>query len=198
MSAMAARPYSHPTEPAGDKMGERECGARPRTALLSVMALALAIIGSAAASNASSTTGSAPTQRSSARDGDEAPIRALATQMTDAWNRGNASDFAAVFAEDGELISGDGTRSVGRQEIERYTARLLMKPTQFTASVIGVRFIDRDVALWTADGGFLRPGETVIAPGQRGIQSLVVRRDTGRWRVVLLQRTRIPVPVQIP
>lgn len=180
-------------------MGEHECGARLHGALLSVMALALAIIGSEAVSNAASTTSSAPmhlAQGSSARDGDEAPIRALATHITEAWNRGDASGFAAAFAEDGELISGDGTRSVGRQEIERYTAHLLMKPTQFTASVIGVRFIDRDVAVWTADGGFLRPGETVIAPGQRGIQSLVARRDAGTWRVVLLQRTRIPPPVQ--
>jgi uncharacterized protein (TIGR02246 family) len=180
-------------------MGKREGGARLHTASLSVMALALAIIASEAASNASSPTGGVPThstQSSSARDGDATPIRALATRMTEAWNRGDASGFAAAFAEDGELISGDGTRSVGRQEIERYTARLLMKPTQFIAVVIGVRFIDRDVALWTGDGGFLRPGETVIAPGQRGIQSLVARRDAGKWRAVLLQRTRIPPPAQ--
>lgn len=180
-------------------MEKRECGARPSSALLPVLALALAIIVSDAVSNASSHTSGASTlstQGSSARHGDEAPIRALATHMTEAWNRGDARDFAAAFAEDGELISGDGTRSVGRQEIERYSARLLMKPTQFTASVIAVRFIDPDVALWTADGGFLRPGETVIAPGQRGIQSLVATRDAGQWRAVLLQRTRIPPPVQ--
>lgn len=167
--------------------------------LASVTALALAIGGSESVSNAASTTAGAQADSAQVplvRDRDEASIRALAARMTEAWNRGDASGFAAAFADDGELISGDGTRFVGRQAIERYTARLLMKPTQFSASVIGVRFIARDVALWTADGGFLLPGETVIAPGQRGIQSLVARRDAGSWRAVLLQRTRIPAPAQ--
>ena len=180
-------------------MGKHQRGARMPSALLSLAVVALLTVGSELASHASSATWGAPThsaQGRSATDGDEASIRELATHMIEAWNRGDASGFAAAFAEDGELISGDGTRLVGRSEIERYTARLLMKPTQFSVSVIGVRFIDRDVALWTADGGFLRPGEPVMAPGQRGIQSLVARRDAGKWRAVLLQRTRIPPPAQ--
>lgn len=128
---------------------------------------------------------------------DEAAIRALAARMTDAWNRGDASAFAATFVEDGELISGDGTHKVSRPEIERYTADLLLRgskanrPTLFRAQVIGVRFIDRDVALLVLDGGFMRKGESNIAPDQHGIQSLLAKRVAGDWRAVLLQRTRV-------
>jgi uncharacterized protein (TIGR02246 family) len=131
---------------------------------------------------------------------DEAAIRALAARMTEAWNREDSRDFAALFVEDGELISGDGTHKTGRREIERYTADLLLRgakanrPTLFSSEVVGVRFIDRDVALLTLDGGFVRKGESTIAPDQQGIQSLLAKRVAGQWRAVLLQRTRLAPP----
>src|SRR5262245_30672415 len=137
---------------------ELKCGAGVRSAVLLVL-LALATVGGDAAS-AASATGGAPTLPAQA---DEVAVRALATRMIEAWNRGDAGGFAEAFAEDGELISGDGTRLVGRQEIEQYIARILMSRIRFSSAVIGVRLIHPDIAVWTADGGFLRPGETEIA-----------------------------------
>jgi uncharacterized protein (TIGR02246 family) len=179
-------------ESAGGRVPAGMDAARVPGALL-LLVLALATVGSETGLKAAP-PGTGAAQGSSAGIGDEAAIRALAAQMTEAWNRGDPRGFAAAFVEDGELISGDGTRAAGRREIERYTAHLLTKPSRFSSEVIDVRFIDRDVALLMSDGGFLSQGETVIAPEKRGIQSFVVRRDAGQWRVVLLQRTRLRPP----
>jgi predicted ester cyclase len=42
-------------------------------------------------------------------DDDETAIRSLYFQMIDSWNRGSGDDFAAPFAEDGDLVGFDGT-----------------------------------------------------------------------------------------
>jgi short-subunit dehydrogenase len=51
---------------------------------------------------------------------DEAAVRALYQQMMHGWNQGSGEAFAAVFAEDGDLIGFDGTHLKGRQEIARF------------------------------------------------------------------------------
>src|SRR5262249_35249682 len=89
-------------------------------------------------------------EASSARAADEAALRALMAQMVEAWDRGDSAGLAAAFAEDGELVAGDGTLTSGRGEIERYFAGLLTRlprGTRFASAVTSVRFLARDVGL---------------------------------------------------
>lgn len=136
-------------------------------------------------------------EASSAIAADEAALRSLLAQMVDAWDRADSAGLAAAFAEDGELVAGDGTLTSGRAEIERYFAELLTrlpKGTRFSAPVTGVRLVAGDVALVCSDGGFLLPGDTEVTPERRGIQFLVAVRERGAWHAALFQRTRIPPP----
>jgi uncharacterized protein (TIGR02246 family) len=107
-----------------------------------------------------------------------------------------------MFTEDGDLISGTGDHSVGRAEIEKFLANLvatLAKGTRFTARVTSVRFAGRDVAVLTANGGWLYPGDSSISEKNRGLQTMVAFRQEGTWRVVQFQRTRIaPSPSAEP
>jgi uncharacterized protein (TIGR02246 family) len=48
---------------------------------------------------------------------DEAAIRDLYRQMMEAWNQNSGAAFAAVFAEDGDLVGFDGTHFKGGEEI---------------------------------------------------------------------------------
>ena len=128
----------------------------------------------------------------------ETPIRALFTQMTEAWNRGDPAGVAAVFKQDGIMIAGDGTRVATRTNIERYLADLmtkLPKGTTFNATPSSVDFAKADVAILTAEGGFQRPDEATVSAAQQGIQTLVGVREGGVWRVVLFQRTRLSANV---
>ena len=126
----------------------------------------------------------------------EAPIRALHTQMIEAYNRGDATGASSAFAPDGALITGDGTRLVSPPEIERYLSGLLAKlpkGTRFIATVTDVRFVGRDIVVLTSEGGWLYPGESAVSDKNQGIQTLVTLRYKGMWRAVLFQRTRRPI-----
>src|SRR5215218_2944038 len=48
------------------------------------------------------------------RVADEKAVRGLYSELMDGWNRGSGEDFAAVFAEDGDLVAFDGTHFEGR------------------------------------------------------------------------------------
>jgi uncharacterized protein (TIGR02246 family) len=134
-------------------------------------------------------------QTATTAQADEAPLRIVLEQFTNAWNRGDARAAAATFTAGGVLIAGEGTRLSGRPDIERYLATL---PTgrQFTSTVTSVRFLTSNVAILESEGGFLLPGETAVAPERMGIQSIVLVRDGATWQVALAQRTRILPPAK--
>jgi uncharacterized protein (TIGR02246 family) len=135
------------------------------------------------------------TQPPSSREASEASVRALHTQMIEAYNRGDAAGAASAFAAEGTLVTGDATRYVTPSEIERYLSRLLAKlpkGTLFIATVTNVRFAGRDTVVLTSEGGWLYPGERTVSDKNQGIQTLVALRHKGVWRALLFQRTRKP------
>jgi uncharacterized protein (TIGR02246 family) len=132
---------------------------------------------------------------------DDAALRALWAQMTDAWNRGDSIAIAAMFTESGDLIAGDGKRTVGRAEIARYFAGLLAalpKETRFIATVTSIRLLLPGVAIVSSSGGFLLPGDTEVTPERSGVQSLVAVQEGGAWHAALLQRTRLLRSATVP
>jgi len=132
---------------------------------------------------------------------DEAAVRTLVTQGSDAWNKGDADRLAALWAENGDLVTGDGTYCNGRQEIAKLLSRLLTgawKGSRFEASVTSVRFLRPDVALLHLEAGFLLPGEGEPTPENRAVQSLVAVRDGSMWRFALYHSTRMRPPKTRP
>jgi uncharacterized protein (TIGR02246 family) len=128
---------------------------------------------------------------------DEAAVRELQTQMIDAYNRGDTEAVSAMFAPDGDMITGAADHLKDPAEIGKYLSGLLVKlpkGTRFIASVANVRFAGPDVAVLTSNGGWLHPGETTVAEKNHGIQSLVAVRQNGTWRAILFQRTRKTPP----
>jgi uncharacterized protein (TIGR02246 family) len=59
------------------------------------------------------------------------------------------------------------------------------------AAGTSVRFTRPDVALIHLDAGFVRSGETELAPENRAAQSIVAVRDGSKWRLALYHSTRI-------
>lgn len=125
---------------------------------------------------------------------DEISIRAIVDQIVSGWNQGDGNGVAGVYAHNGTLVAGDGTVTHGRNRIASYHDRLFadfLKNTRLNVQVTNVKFLTRDIALMRTEGGILWPGETRFAPGNRGIQSFVVVRDNGTWRVLHFQNTRV-------
>jgi uncharacterized protein (TIGR02246 family) len=125
---------------------------------------------------------------------DEAAVRDLYQQLIDGWNRGSGAAFAAVFAEDGDLVAYDGTRFRGRQQIAPFHQELFdkwMKGSSLVGQVEDVRFLSRDVAVMHAVGGTVMRGKTEPALERDSIQTLVATRQGGEWRLAAFQNTRV-------
>jgi len=56
----------------------------------------------------------------------EAEVRTLYQRVLEGWNRRSADDFAAPFAEDGEVVGFDGSQNTGRAEIAAEMGRIFV------------------------------------------------------------------------
>jgi len=124
---------------------------------------------------------------------DEAAIRSLYQQCMEGWNSGSGEAFAAVFAEDGDLVGFDGTHFRGRREIAPFHQQLFdtyVKGSRLVGKVRSVRFLTPDVAVMHAVGGTVMAGESDLAPDRNSVQTLVAAKRDGDWRIAAFQNTR--------
>jgi uncharacterized protein (TIGR02246 family) len=125
---------------------------------------------------------------------DEVLVREIPRQIAQGWSEGNGRAIAAVYAADGVLVAGHGVVVRGPSDIASYHDEQFvseLKGSRLTVKITSVRFLKPDVALLQTEGGILWPGQTQLAFGNRGIQSFVVVKRDGVWRVKLFQNTRI-------
>lgn len=125
---------------------------------------------------------------------DEEAVRALYQQLMDGWNKGSGEAFAAVFAEDGDLVAFDGTHFKGRAEIAPFHQELFdkwLKGSRLVGQVKDIRFLSPDVAVMHAVGGTITRGKSRPSPERDSIQTLVATRQNDEWRLAAFQNTRL-------
>ena len=121
----------------------------------------------------------------------ETEIRMLYQQLLDSWNRRNTHDFAALFAESGNVVGFDGSVIDGRDAIATHLEQIFANhPTAaYLAKIREVRLLTPEVALLRAVAGMVPPGQNDINPAVNAVQSLVVAKQAGRWQIALFQNT---------
>ena len=121
----------------------------------------------------------------------ERDIRSLYHALLDSWNKKSGSEFAALFTADGDVVGFDGSGHTGKSVIESNLQRIFTQHR--TAAYIGfvrtIRFLAPDVAVLRAVAGMVPPEQRDIHPGVNAVQTLVVTRDGGPWRIALFQNT---------
>lgn len=118
-------------------------------------------------------------------------VIALYDSLLAGWNADDASAFAAVFAEDGQVVGFDGSEVAGRARIEEQMARIFADHA--TGSYVGiireVGALGPDAALLRAVSGVVPAVKDDIEPALNATQSLVAHRGPDGWQVVLYQNT---------
>nr|WP_211193988.1 SgcJ/EcaC family oxidoreductase [Pyxidicoccus fallax] len=143
-----------------------------------------------------------------ARAQDEAALRKLVADQTNAWNRQDAAAWSKDFAEDAVFINIVGTIFNGRPEIEQRHASIfktLFKGSRSEVTVQKVLFLDGGVAVVdtqhrvTGYAG-LPPGVQATEPGVLRTQMrYVLKKTRGQWRIVAGQNTDVkPAPAPPP
>lgn len=143
-----------------------------------------------------------------ARSADEASIRKLVAEQTDAWNRSDAAAWSKDFAPDAEFINIVGSVFKGRAEIQTRHAFIfdtLFKGSHTQVTVTRVLFLGGDVAVTDMEHvvtGYagLPPG---VQPTEAGIlktrMRYVMKKNGKRWEIVAGQNTDVkpaPAPKQ--
>ena len=131
---------------------------------------------------------------SAAQDADIAAIREVQMQQAQAWNRHDATAYAALFTADGDVVNVLGWRWRGRAEIEsklKDAFAWVFRDSTLTFGEVDVRLLDPVTAVaharWTMDGAKVPPGAP--QPPRQGIQLQVLRKEVGRWRIAAFQNT---------
>ncbi len=124
---------------------------------------------------------------------DESAIRALLNRMFEAWSRGDAVAYADCFSDDSDYVTYNGMHLHGRRENAELHGALfrgVLKGTRLSARMESLAFLSPGVALIQTAGSGANRGQTDSASG-KSIQTLVVVKRDGQWRIRSFQNTRI-------
>jgi uncharacterized protein (TIGR02246 family) len=118
-------------------------------------------------------------------------IENLYRQLLDAWNQGNAHDFAGLIAEDGNVVGFDGSQMNGRAEVETELSRIFNdhQTAAYIAKVREVRFLTPETAVLRAVVGMIPAGQSDINPATNSIQTLVATKQGNGWTIAVFQNT---------
>lgn len=118
-------------------------------------------------------------------------IRVLYEALIDAWNKRNAEAYAALFADDANLVGFDGSVVDGKAAILTHLSGIFAD--HVTATYISIireiRFLTPDSALLRAVVGMIPPGKSDINSAANAIQSLVAVKLDDTWRAALFHNT---------
>lgn len=138
------------------------------------------------------------------RAADEAALRELVADQTEAWNRSDAAAWSKDFAPEAAFINIVGTVFNGREEIEKRHAAIfntLFKGSRTEVTVTRLVFVDNAVAVVDMEHvvtGYagLPPGIQPTEPGVLKTRMRYVMKKTGKtWRIVAGQNTDVkPAP----
>jgi uncharacterized protein (TIGR02246 family) len=133
------------------------------------------------------------TAAAGAQSADDRLIVDLQSRQADAWNRHDATAYANLFTEDGEVINVVGWWWKGRAQIEsRLTDAFayVFRDSKMTIVDVQTRRLAPGLAIahvsWTMTGSHTPPN---IPEPRQGIQIQVLKKIRGKWMIFSFQNT---------
>jgi uncharacterized protein (TIGR02246 family) len=124
---------------------------------------------------------------------DEAAIHAIQEAQADAWNRHDATAYARLFSDDGDVVNVLGWWWQGRAQIESKLTNafaFVFHESHLAINETSVRFLSPTIAVahvrWTMTGARIPPG---MPPPNAGIQIQILQKTAGHWLIQSFQNT---------
>ena len=127
-------------------------------------------------------------------------ISELGRALQDAWNRGDAAGYGALFTDDADFVAWTGAYGRGRQAIEDAHRRLFDGPLAGSRMVLvddaesappeSLRFVRPDTAIMIALGVVTLAGQVATGPDHEAVQTFVLVKNGNRWQVTAFHNTR--------
>ncbi|HEX8821013.1 MAG TPA: SgcJ/EcaC family oxidoreductase [Archangium sp.] len=147
-------------------------------------------------------------QAAKGRGADEAALRKLVADQTEAWNRSDAAAWSKDFSQDAAFINIVGSVFNGREEIEKrhaFVFNTLFKGSRTEVTVTRLLFLDTAVAV--VDMEHVVTGYAGLPPGVQATESgvlktrmrYVMKKSGKKWEIVAGQNTDVkPAPAAAP
>jgi len=126
---------------------------------------------------------------------DEAAIRQLENAQQESWNRHDIKAYAALFAEDGDVVNVFGWRWRSRDELQAKLTRAhasVFAKSALNVGAIDIQFLSPDIAVAHVEWqliGTLKPDGTMAKVPDTGIQMQVLKKQGGKWLIAAFQNT---------
>lgn len=118
-------------------------------------------------------------------------LTALYHNLLDHWNNNNASSFANLFAEDGDVVGFDGSQMKGPVEIQAELSKIFSnhKVSSYVSIIREIRPLSSSTYLLRAVVGMVPSGQKEINPKVNAIQSLIASTENDEMKILLFQNT---------
>lgn len=131
---------------------------------------------------------------------DDTRIRELFQAFMQAWTDNDARAFGALFTDDSDYVSYDGTIARGRQRHE-HNHDLLFRGVLADSALVGdlesIRYVTPDVAVVHGTASVLMPWRRRLPRRRLSRQTIVLVRTSAGWRISAIHNGRVR-PVGIP
>ncbi|MEV4369070.1 MULTISPECIES: SgcJ/EcaC family oxidoreductase [unclassified Nonomuraea] len=131
---------------------------------------------------------------------DTAAIQRLFADFMAAWTAGDARAFGALFTDDSDYVSYDGTIARGRPAHELNHDKLfrgVLAGSALVGDLESVRFLTPDVAVAHGTASVLMPWRSTLPRRRLSRQTVVVVRTGDGWRIGAIHNGRVR-PVTVP
>jgi uncharacterized protein (TIGR02246 family) len=122
--------------------------------------------------------------------------RGIAARLEQAWNAGDGEGFAAPFTEAADFVDLRGTHHHGRAEIAEGHVGIfgsIYRDSRITYVVTGARAIGTEVIVAHSTGHLAVPAGP-LAGERDAVQTLVIAREDGAWKVTAFHNTLVAPP----
>ncbi|MBY8876035.1 SgcJ/EcaC family oxidoreductase [Actinacidiphila acidipaludis] len=135
---------------------------------------------------------------SESRAHDEAAIRAVLADSSEAWEAGDAEGMVADYTADATAILTGSLRD-SRDVIRESMALAFQGPLKNTSTCgreLSLRFVGRDAAIVVSESGILFPGQTEVPDPAKVNATWVLEKRDGRWLIAAFHSSPVLAPQQ--
>lgn len=127
---------------------------------------------------------------------DKVAVQDVLSQLVACWNRGDGRAYGELFTEDADYIDVTGTRTQGGEAIGQTHQFLFDGPLKGATlegdgTDVETHFLAPDVALCIGGGGSRLQGQTETPENRKSINTTVLVKRSGRWRIRAFQNNRV-------
>ena len=120
-----------------------------------------------------------------------ADVRNLYQRLIQSWNDQDARGMATCLSEQGVMIGFDGSKMVGRAEVETSLVGIFREHpvARFVTIERKIRMLSPTVAMYIGDAGMVGRGHHELNPDVNTRHTLIAIRQHDTWSAELFQNT---------